>query len=107
MIVLADRGSERAVVEEEKQEWLNEVLLALDVPVDAFKLELREMRNYLATVGIEVWESPNGNIDVYKGEDIVAQWNEPKFILIKETPKKWYYEIHINAWARPLQELDI
>ncbi len=107
MIVLADRGSEQAVAEEEKQEWLNEVLLALDVPVDAFKLELQEMRDYLASIEIEVWEYADGNLDIYKGEDIVAQWKTPEFILIKDTPKKWYYEIHINAWARPLQQLDV
>lgn len=107
MIVLADRGDEQNVIEEERQEWLSEVLLALDVPVDAFKLDIDDMRRYLASIEIEVWDNSDGTLDVYKGEDIVAQWKEPRMVLIKETPKKWYYEIHLNSWARPLQKLDV
>jgi hypothetical protein len=107
MLVLADRGDEQKVIEEERQEWLIEVLLALNVPAQAFELELEEMRDYLMSADIEVWHHADGTLDIYKDDEIVAQWNEPELILIKETPKKWYYEIHINAWARPLQKLDL
>lgn len=107
MIVLADRGSEQGVIEEEKQEWLTEVLLALGVPTGAFELESDELRNYLSGIKIEVWNNVSGTLDVYKNNEIVAQWKIPQLVLIKETQKKWYYEIHINAWARPLQKLEI
>jgi hypothetical protein len=107
MLVLADRGDEQNVIEEERQEWLNEVLVALEVPVQAFELELEELRDYLASVEIEIWSHANGTLDIYKNDEIVAQWKEPRLVLIKETPKKWYYEIHIDAWARPLQELNV
>jgi hypothetical protein len=107
MLVLADRGDEQKVIEEERQEWLNEVLLALDVPVKAFELEIDEFRDYLNSVEIEIWQNADGTLDVYKDSEIVAQWKEPKLVLIKETPKKWYYEIHIDAWARPLQKLEV
>jgi len=107
MIVLADRGSEQEVIEEERQEWLTEVLLALGVPAKAFELEPNDIKNYLSGIEIEVWDNVDGSLDVYKSDDVVGQWKPPKLILIKETPKKWYYEIHINAWARPLQKLEV
>jgi len=107
MIVLSDRGDEQNVIEEEKQEWLNEVLIALDVPVQAFELDIQDMRDYLISVEIEIWNNHDGTMDVYKGESVVAQWKIPKLILIKETPKRWYYEIHLDSWARPLQKLDV
>ena len=103
MIVLSDRGDEQKVIEEEKQNWLIEVLLAMDVPTKAFELDLEDLRSYLATNGIEVWNNFDGTMDIYADDEIVAQWKTPKLILIKETPSKWYYEIHIDAWARPLQ----
>ena len=108
MIVLADRGSEQNVIEEEKQEWLTEVLLAIGVPTEAFKLDPNEIIDYLASIEVEINRNEgDGTLDIYKSDDIVAQWKVPKLILIKETPKKWYYEIHINAWARSLQKLEV
>jgi hypothetical protein len=107
MIILADRGNEQKIIDEEKQEWLTEVLLAMGVPAEAFELESHEIKNYLSGVEIEIWRNVDGTIDVYKSDEIVAQWKVPKLVLIKETPRKWYYEIHINAWARPLQKLEV
>lgn len=103
MIVLADRGDEQKVIEEEKQNWLIEVLLAINVPPEAFELEIEELKSYLITNGIEIWSNFDGTMDIYRNDDIIAQWKIPKLILIKETLRKWYYEIHIDAWARPLQ----
>ena len=107
MIILADRGNEQKIIEEEKQEWLVEVLLAMNVPAKVFELEANDMKNYLSTAEIEVWSGADGSLSVYKNEEIVAQWKMPKLVLIKDTPKKWYYEIHTNAWARPLQKLEV
>jgi hypothetical protein len=107
MIILADRGSEQKVIEEERQEWVVEVLVAMGIPSEAFELEDNELRNYLSTTGIEVWRGFDGSINIYEDDEIVAQWKVPKLVLIKETPKKWYYEIHIDAWARVLQKLEV
>lgn len=106
MIVLADKGDEQNVIEEEKEEWLHEVLQALGVPVKAFDLDSNDFRQYLSNMNIEIWSNPEGELDIYQGETIIAQWKTPKFVLVKDKPK-WFYEIHLNAWARPLQKLDI
>jgi hypothetical protein len=106
MIVLADRGSEQKIIEEERQEWLTKVLLAMGVPAKALELNSFDIKNYLTSMEVEVWRNADGSLDVYKNDQTVAQWKIPKLVLIKETPKKWYYEIHLNAWALPLQNLE-
>jgi hypothetical protein len=107
-IVLSDRGDERKIIEEEKQEWLVKVLLALGVNEGALDLEANELVQYLSMAGIEVWSNYDGSLDIFRfdGDDnkkMVAQWKVPDLVLIKDTPKKWYYEIHINEWALPFQ----
>jgi len=107
-VVLADRGDERKIIEEEKQEWLTNVLLALGIREEALDLEATELVDYLAMAGIEVWSNYDGSLDIFRfdGEDnkkMVAQWKVPGLTLIKDTPRKWYYEIHINEWALPFQ----
>lgn len=107
-IILADRGDQNKVIEEEKQEWLISVLLALGVRKEALDLDSHELVEYLSMAGIEVWNNHDGSLDVFRfdGEDnkkIVAQWKVPDLVLIKDTPRKWYYEIHLNEWALPFQ----
>jgi len=107
-IILADRGDQNRVIAEEKREWLVNVLLALGVREEALELGSHELVKYLSMAGIEVWSNCDGSLDIYRfdGEDnkkIVAQWKVPDLILIKDTPRKWYYEIHLNEWALPFQ----
>jgi hypothetical protein len=102
MIVLADRGEEQKVIEEERQDWLIEVLAALDVPPKAFELDEMELVQYLNSLEIEVWYNSDGTLDIYKNDEIIGQWKSPELFLIKDSPM--YYEIHINAWARPLED---
>lgn len=106
MKILADRGDERKIIQEEKEEWLADVLLAMEIPKELFDLNIEDMKEYLSTINVEIWENHDETLDIYKNDEIVAQWKKPKLILIKDKPR-WYYEIHINAWARPLQKLDI
>lgn len=102
MIVLANKGEEQKIVEEEKEEWIREVLSALGVPEEAFELE--DIKEYLITANIEIWNNAGESIDIYKDEEIVAQWKGVEFVLIKDKPL--YYELHIDAWAGPLQNLE-
>jgi hypothetical protein len=107
-IVLADRGDQNKIIEEEKQEWLTKVLVALGVREEAFNLDKSELVEYLSMAGIEVWSNHDGSLDIFRfdgkdGKKKVAQWKIPSLILIKDTPRKWYYEIHINEWALPFQ----
>ena len=103
VIVLADRGEEQKVIEEEKQEWLIRVLLALGVKEEALnELQGSDLIDYLSMASIEVWSNYDGSIEVLRKDKVVAQWRVPELILIKSAPK-WYYEIHLNEWALPFQ----
>ena len=102
-IVLANKGSEQKIIEEEKAEWVFQVLLGLGVPEEILvELSYEEIINYLDSIGIEIFNSVE-EVEIIREDKIVAQWKSPKLILIKEGPKKYYYEIHLNEWALPFQ----
>lgn len=102
--ILADKGDEQKVISEEKAEWVFQVLLGLGVAEDILvKLSNEDIVNYLATIGIEIFNIKNESIDIFRENKLVAQWKQPKLILIKEGSRKYYYEIHLNEWALPFQ----
>lgn len=100
-IVLADRYDEQRVLEEEKSEWLDKVLIALGIDEKLLKSE--DLRQTLMVFELEVWHNCDGSINVYRRDKLVAQWLVPKLILVKDS-NKYYYEIHLNEWALPFQK---
>lgn len=102
-ILLADRGDERKIVDLERQKWLHEVLIALGADATTIEAGGMEAKDHLAAFELEVWESVDNTVDIHRRGKLIAQWKLPKFILIKETADKWYYEIHLNEWALPFQ----
>jgi len=103
-VILADRGDEQKVINEEKQEWLERVLIALGVKEEALsELDGMDLIEYLSMAEIEIWDKYDGTIDILRKEKVVAQWKVPVLVLIKDTSKKWYYEIHVSEWALPFQ----
>jgi len=104
MIILADRGDEQKVIKEEREEWVNKVLISLGITQEIFQ-EREQCRNYMLSLDIEMWENEKKEITIYHRDKLVAEWKQPKLVLIKE-PKSMYYEIHLKCWARPLQKID-
>jgi len=115
MIILADRQDEINVVEEEKQAWLQKVLVALGADVDKINENTITAKNHVSSLGLDVILKSEGEIDIMRydneqvGETIVetegylvAQWFKPRYILKKED-NNWFYEIHIEEWALPFQ----
>ena len=115
MIILADRQDEMAAVEEERQDWLQRVLVALGANPDIIKKNTIEAKNHISSLGLDVVLKPEGEIDIHRYEYeqveeitiekesyLVAQWFKPKFILKEEDGEK-FYEAHIEEWALPFQ----
>ena len=111
MIILADRQDELNVVNEERQVWLQKVLVALGADAEVIKNNTIDAKNHISSLGLDVLLKPEGEIDIIRFEhnedgeeieDLVAQWKQPELILIKKENEK-YYEIHIKEWARPFQ----
>jgi len=105
MIVLADRDNVNEVIEEEKQEWVVKVLVALGVEESILEINdpMFDISDYLAGLNLEIWNNPNGTVDILRGDKVVGQWKEPSYILKKEGQGKFYYEVKINEWSLPFQ----
>jgi hypothetical protein len=115
MIILADKQDEMNVVDEERQIWLQKVLIALGADSEIIKDNTIGAKNHISSLGLDVVLKPDGEIDIMryeyeqigeesveKEEYLVAQWFKPKYIL-KEKDNNKFYEIHIEEWALPFQ----
>jgi hypothetical protein len=103
-IILVDKGDEQKVIAEEKEEWVYQVLLALGVAEEILvDLNNDDIVSYLTSIKVEIFDNCDGTIDIMREGKVVAQWKVPELILVKEGPRKYYYEIHINEWALPFQ----
>jgi hypothetical protein len=103
-IILANRGDEQKIIEEEKEEWIYQVLIALGIPEKILvDLDNEEVVEYIASRGIEVFTHLGiGKVEIWKDGQTIAEWREPKLIMKKD--KEYYYEIHLNEWALPFQQ---
>lgn len=105
-VILCDRGDEYKVIEEEKEEWIRDVLIALGVDEKMFNTDIDEtdFREYLDVREIEIWKNlTSGKVEIFRKDKLVAEWKSPKLVLIKDKPNKLYYEISLNEWALPFQ----
>lgn len=116
-IILCNLSDYIETIEEEKQNWLFDVLSGLGVPEYLYKsANIFIYRQEMENRGIEVQTATDGSIEVYKktwhtgaGEfdsgwlnpekqNLVAQWKAPKKELFVEG-KNTYYKIYINEWS--------
>jgi len=103
-VILADKRDEQKIINEEREIWVFNVLVALGADEDILvEIKKEDMSEYLAIMELEVWDKVNGEVDILRKGKLVAQWKQPKLVLVKEVPDKYYYEIHLNEWALPFQ----
>lgn len=117
-VILCNISDANIVVEEEKNYWVQDVLLSLGVP-EGVIVSVHDIDEYLYQMhqyGIEVEYKTNGEVLIYKkamykspeGEEIgwlnptkdhlVAQWKPPRFVR-KVEGKDVFYEVHLNKWS--------
>jgi hypothetical protein len=123
-VILASIGDERKIIEEERQNWLHKVLMAFGADKSIINKGNMESKQHLAEIGLVVWKSVDGDINIYRPEystfeftddddsikeasieskqKLVAQWHPPKIVRIKDG-KKVYYRITLDEWALPFQ----
>lgn len=106
IVILADRGDEQKIIIEEKEKWVNQVLLAIGIEETVLNnLPREEVVEYLNSQYIEVIDNlGEESIDIFKNSKKIASWSSPKIILRKEN-NKYFYEIHLKEWALPFQML--
>jgi len=120
--ILADVGDERKIIEEERQNWLRRVLVALGADEKVISENTLEAKRHVSQLGLDVESHPDGSIDIARlelsfvkvpGEDdkevpvetgrqLVAQWLPPQLVRIREASKD-HYMITLREWALPFQ----
>jgi hypothetical protein len=118
---MVDVGDERKVIEEERQNWLHRVLIALGADEEIISENTLEAKQHISQLGLDVETHSDGSIDIARlelsfvkvpgkegeipvetGRRFVAQWMLPQLVRIKEKPKD-YYIITLREWALPFQ----
>ena len=124
--ILADVGDEREVIEEERQNWLHRVLVALGADEEIISKNTMEAKRHLAELDLIIWRHVNGTIKIYRpqyawvetpGElegsvvetpiesdkKLLAEWSSPTLIRVKEGNGRQHYRITLCEWALPFQ----
>lgn len=129
--ILVDIGDEEEVIAEERQDWLQRVLAALGADAELISDNSMEAKEHLMMLGIDVWRGADGSIkvirpdyatievpsedperqvdevDVSIGHKVIAEWNKPEIIRVRESPGKAHSQIKLNEWALPFQMGDV
>ena len=66
--ILADVGDERKIIEEERQNWLHRVLIALGADEKAISENTLEAKRHVSQLGLDVESHPDGSIDIARLE---------------------------------------
>jgi hypothetical protein len=95
-IILADKGDEQKIIEEEKAEWVFQELLAvlIDFNIEpkvaeemVVELSNSELITYLTSLEVEIFDSTNGSVEIAKKGKTIAQWKHPKLTMRVEKNK--------------------
>jgi len=124
--ILVDIGDEREVIEEERQNWLRRVLVALGADEAVISENTMEAKRHLAELDIIVWRHADGAVRIYRpqyawfevpdekteavaevpvesAQKLVAEWLPPKMVRVKEGGGRQHYRITLREWALPFQ----
>jgi hypothetical protein len=117
--IMVDIGDERKIIEEERQNWLRRVLIALGANENIIATNTLEAKRHvsqlsldvesnsdgsinIARIEVSILKAPEGETPVETGRRLVAQWMPPQLVRVKEMPKD-YYIITLREWALPFQ----
>jgi len=120
-IILADIGGEQKAIEEERQEWLQRVLVALGADKEIISQNTLEAKQHVSQLGLSVENHVDGTLEIFRleiavvyqpseGKEVpvetkrktVAQWLPPKIIRIREASGD-HHRIILQEWALPFQ----
>lgn len=123
-IILCDISDANNVISEERDAWIIDVLMALEVPEEVIEAGFDTGSNYddyvayMNEIGVDVDTDASGSVCVYKKawidgtseemsgwlpptkNHMIAHWKPPKKIRrISKDRKEVYYEIHLEEWS--------
>jgi len=110
-ILLSHNENTKKIEEEEKMNFLRNLLGLMGVPVDEFwtsndlSIDQRIMiQRTLLTFGVSVIDDLDGEIIIYVDGEKVGQWFKPTYKLKRDlselNPRKQFFlEMEINCWS--------
>ena len=111
--IYIDRGDRKTVEEEEKQKFIRNVIEAISIPgfEDVWPEEAEvgpelkiAVRAFLKDFDLDIVEGIDGSVVVYSGDDEIAIWEKPSYVLrvdnkAKRHSEKTYFEMKIKFWS--------
>ena len=111
-IILVSHQNFKTVENEEKVKWLRSILSKMSIPLDNWPEnpsmnDLRKMRKLLLSQGVQIIDDNNEGLLIYVGNDLVAEWRKPNYVLKKDINERdpryrTYLEMHLKR--RPVIE---
>lgn len=122
--ILVDVGDEQQVIDEERQNWLRRVLVALGADEQTIAGNTMEAKRHLGELDLIVWRYADGSLRVlrprYKvveveeesgiqqvpvesDQKLLAEWLPPKLVRVREGGGREHYRVTLREWALPLQ----
>lgn len=95
-IILADKGDEQKIINEEKAEWIFQELLAILIDQDIdpevaeemiVELDNSELTTYFTSLEVEIFNHADDSTDIIRKDKVIAQWKPPKLTMHVEKDK--------------------
>ena len=100
--ILASRHNYNEAIDEERSNWVSYILDCLELDSEAISdMPKDKAFDELVNNGIDIIDYPDlGAVKIMFGYDVVAEWGEPEFLMLKdEGDKEFYYQITIENWS--------
>ncbi len=105
-VILVNRSEATKVENEEKINWVMNVLETMGIPIDNWLKEptmdnLRQIRSDLRKLDIDIIDDSNGGIEIYFQGKLLGEWRRPNYVLKEDVQERnrdyrYYLEMHLN-----------
>ena len=99
--ILLNRSDYLRDLKELKTDWIDSILMDLDVDLDFIKEgEIDDVQEYLFDNNIEIINYLDiDGVRIDKDGETIAEWAGPEFVMKKDEEGLLYYEVTIENWS--------
>ena len=99
--ILLNRSDYLKDLEELKTDWVDSILMALDIDLEFIKEgPIDEVQEYFFENSIDIINYPDIDaVRIDKDGETIAEWAGPEFFLKEDESGELYYEVMIDNWS--------
>lgn len=111
--VLVNKKDYNSTIEELKYEFLRNVLLQIDLPIDdCYPLNYKDQtveqkilaKDLLQKFNLNLIQLSKEEYNIFLDKELIAYWKKPYCVLKQDfntidPTKKYYYEVHLNCYS--------